>query len=150
VIVSIGDPDLAAWADGHAAGFEVAPLVELVKGRQVQVGFTISLYARLPMDKAPGAERLAAAAGIRERLREIVQSLVPPEGSRGRVEIEAPRAAVVLEPEGQREPEVALHARVFHGDSYFAETTADEEKRVYDATRQLTEMGLKERRRRIP
>ena len=30
--------------------FEAAPLVEMVRGRQVQVGFTISLYARLPQE----------------------------------------------------------------------------------------------------
>lgn len=143
--MSEGESDLTAWAKGHAARFEVAPLFEMVKGRKVQVGFTASLYARLPLEKAPGAERRAEAAAIRERLAEIVQSLVPREGSRARVEIDPPRAAVVLEPEGQREPEVALSARVFHGDDYFAEATVAEEKRVYDVIRRLTEIGLQEK-----
>jgi hypothetical protein len=40
--------------------------------------------------------------------------------------------------------------RVFHGDDYFAETTVAEEKRVYDVTRRLTEIGLQERHQRIP
>ena len=53
-------------------------------------------------------------------------------------------------PEGQREPEVALDARVFHGDNYFADATAAEEKKVYDATRRLTEMGFQERHQRVP
>ncbi len=142
--------DFTGWAKDHAACYEVAPLFEMVKGKKVQVGFTVSLYARLPLDKAPGAERRAEAAAIRERLAGMIQSLVPREGSRARVEIEAPRAAVVLEPEGQKEPEVALYARVFHGDDYFAEATAAEEKRLHEATRRLTEIGLQERHQRTP
>lgn len=141
------DPELTAWVLAHAASFEVAPLVEVVKGRQLQVGFTVSLYGRLPMDKPPGAERRAAAAEIRERLVKMIQSLAPTEGSRATLEIQAPRPGVVLEPEGEREPEVAVVARVFHGDDYFAETTVGEEKKVYAGTRRLVEMGLKERRR---
>jgi hypothetical protein len=68
--------DVAAWARAHEACFEMAPLVELVKGRKVQVGFTISLYARLPLDKPAGEERRKDAAKVLEGLREIVESLV--------------------------------------------------------------------------
>ena len=121
--------------------------MERVKGRQVQVGFTLSLYARLPMGQGAVEQQRAAAEEIRKHLREIVQSLAPPQESRARVEIDASRAAVVIEPEGGREPEIAVHARVFHRDDYFAETTVAEEKRVHDVTRRLTEMGFKERRR---
>jgi hypothetical protein len=142
--------DVAAWARDHGAGFEVSPLVEIVKGRQVQVGFTIGLFAALPLEKGPGPERATAAAEIRERLREIVRSLAPPEGSRARLEIDSPRPAVSFAPEGQVQPEIGLDARVFHGDDYFAEATAGEEERLRGVTRRLTEMGLRERRRRAP
>jgi hypothetical protein len=145
--VSEVGPDLAEWVEAHAPSFELAPLVELVKGRQVQVGFTLSLYARLPMGKVSAEQQRAAAEEIRRHLREIIQSFAPPQESRAGVEIDTPRG-VVIEPEGRREPEVAVHARVFHRDDYFAETTVGEEKRVHDATRRLTEMGFKERRRR--
>ena len=37
---------------------------------------------------------------------------------------------------------------MFHGRDYFAEVTEGEEKKVYAGVRRLTEMGLKERRRR--
>jgi hypothetical protein len=148
--VSEVGPDVVAWAEAHGVSFEVEPLVEMVKGRQVQVGFRISLHARLPMEKQPGPERRAAAGEIRERLLEIVRTLAPREGSRARVEIETPRTAVVLEPEGQMEPEVTLDVRVFHGDDYFAEVTLDEEKRLREVAGRLTGMGLKERRRRLP
>ena len=61
--------DVAAWAGAHGASFDVAPLVEMVKGRQVQVGFTLGLYARLPVESGPGPEREAAA--VTRRLTEM-------------------------------------------------------------------------------
>ena len=140
----------AAWAAAHGASFEVAPLVEMVRGRQVQVGFTVSLYARLPVDTAPGPERMAAAAEIWDGLREIAQALTPRVGSRARVEVEDQRAAAFFAPEGQMRPEVAFTARVFHGDDYFKEVTVTEEQRLRAVTGQLVEMGVKERPRRTP
>ena len=139
--------DVGAWARTHEASFEVAPLVEMVKGRQVQVGFTLGLYARLPLETGPGPERQAAAAEIWERLRDIAQSLAPKEGRRAGVEVEGHRAAAVFQPEGQMLPEVALNARVFHDHDYFKEVTVDEEARLRDVIRRLTDLGLKERRR---
>jgi hypothetical protein len=136
--------DVAAWARAHEACFELAPLLEMIKGRKLQVGFTVSLYARLPLDKGPGAERRADAAKVWERLREIAESLVPKEGSRARVEIEAPRTAAFFRPESQMKPEIALVARVFHGDSYLAEVTPDERDRFAAVAKRLTEMGLKQ------
>ena len=146
---SVGS-DVTAWAEAHGASFEVAPLVEMVRGRQVQVGFTISLYARLPLETRPGPERVAAAAEIWEALREIAQSLAPRVGARARVDVEAQRPAAFFAPEGKMLPEVAFTARVFHGDEYFAEVTVSEEQKLRAVTGQLTEMGLKERSRRIP
>ena len=143
-------PDVAEWARAHEASFEVAPLVEMDKGRRVQVGFTLGLYARLPLGSGPGPERRAAAAEIWEELREIAQALVPQKGSRARVEVEGPRAAAFFQPEGQMLPEVAFAARVFHGEDYFTEVTADEEKKVHGVVQRLTEMGLRERPRRAP
>jgi hypothetical protein len=127
----------------------VSPLVEIVKGRQVQVGFTIGLFARLPLEKRPGPGREAEAAEIRAGLREIVQLLAPPQGGRARLEIDGSRPGVSFAPEGQMQPEIGLDARVFQ-DDYFAEATAAEEDRLRAAIRRLTEMGLKERRRRTP
>lgn len=136
--------DVAAWARTHQACFEVTPLLELVKGRRLQVGFTINLYALMPLEKPPGEERLQEAAKVWARLREIVESLVPKEGSRARVEVEAPRTAAFFRPENQLKPELALSARVFHGDEYFAEVTAQEKDRLSTVTKRLTEMGLKQ------
>ena len=66
------ESDDAAWARDHRACFQVAPLIEMREKQKIQVGFTIDLYAGLPMDKTPGEERrrgvtenLGAAAGDR-------------------------------------------------------------------------------------
>jgi hypothetical protein len=142
--------DVAAWAAAHGASFEVAPLVEMVRGRPVQVGFTISLYARLPVEGGAGRKREAAAAEIWESLREIAQRLAPRVGPRARVDVEAQRPAAFFSPEGQMLPEVAFTARAFHGDDYFAEVTVSEERKLRAVTGQLAEMGLKERFRRTP
>jgi hypothetical protein len=146
--VGEGELDVAAWARAHHAAYELGPLVEMVKGRPVQVGFTISLYARLPLEAEPGDDRRAKVAEIGKVLREILQSLVPAEGGRARLEIDGPRAAVVFEPGAGREPEVDLTARVFHAHDYFAEATADEEGRLRAVARRLADMGLQARSRR--
>jgi hypothetical protein len=41
-------------------------------------------------------------------------------------------------------PEIAVVARVFHGEEYFAEVTADERERFSAVAKRLTEMGLKQ------
>jgi hypothetical protein len=148
-VSSVGS-DVAAWAAAHGASFEVAPLVEMVRARPVQVGFTISLYARLPVETGPGPERVAVAAEIWDALREIAQSLAPRVGPKARVDVEAQRPAAFFSPEGGMLPEVAFTARVFHGDDYFAEVTVSEEQKIRAVTGQLAEMGLKERLRRTP
>jgi hypothetical protein len=136
--------DVEAWARAHEACFEVAPLVEQGKAGKVQVGFTLSLYARLPLDKAPGADRRTAAAEVWERLRQIVQSLVPDEEGRARVEIEAPRTAAFFRPENQMKPEIGLVARVIHGGSYLADVTPEERERFAAVPKRLNDMGLKQ------
>jgi hypothetical protein len=138
--------EVAAWAVAHEVSFDVGPLVERFGGGLRQVGFTITFYVRLPAG-LPGPARRAAVAEIHEGLREIMRALEPPEGSKARLQVDPPRAAVVLEAEGRGHPEVVLGARVFHRDDYFQEATADEEKALHAAARRLREMGLRERPR---
>ena len=139
--------ETTAWAREHGACFEVEPLTEVRRGEHLQVGFTIRLYARLPMDQRQRPERWVEAARIRSRLREMLESLTPAQGSPARLEIQPFRTAFMT-PEGDLQPEVAVEARVFHGRDYFAEVTQGEEKKVYAGVRRLAEMGFKERRRR--
>ncbi len=137
------ESDDAAWARAHRACFQVAPLVEMREKQKIQVGFTVDLYAGLPMDKTPGTERTEESRSIWERLRAIVESLTPAEGSGVRVEIEPWRTAAYIRPENEMKPEVGLRARVFHGGDYFTATTVDERTRLSAAERKLVERGLR-------
>jgi hypothetical protein len=141
--MSTSDADTAAWAREHRACYELQPLVERHGGSKIQVGFTLTLYAALPMEKGPGPERREAGRQIWEKLREVVESLAPPADSRARAEIEPPRTAAFLRPENQMQPEIGLTARVFHGDDYFAPVTGEERNKLAGAEQKLASLGLK-------
>ena len=133
----------ATWARDHRACFQIGPLVEMRGKEKMQVGFTVDLYAALPLDKAAGPERLEEARRIWERLRTIVESLAPAEGSTARVEIEPFRTAAYLRRETEMKPEINLRARVFHGDAYFKSPTEDERKRLSAVEERLKAKGLR-------
>jgi hypothetical protein len=134
--------DEAAWARVNQVCFQVGPLVEMHGKEKIQVGFTLDLYAALPTDKAAGAERREEAHRIWERMRGIAESLVP-EGSRARLEIDPYQSAAFFRPENEMHPEIALRARIFHGEEYFAAVTADERARLGEVERGLAARGLR-------
>jgi hypothetical protein len=137
------ESDDAAWARAHRACFQVGPLVEMRGKEKIQVGYTVDLYAALPDDKAPGAERLEESRRVWEHLRAIMESLTPVKGSTARVEIEPFRIAAYLRRENEMKPEIGLRARVFHGDEYFKAVTPDERTKLFEAEQRLTSMGLR-------
>jgi hypothetical protein len=145
--LTVSEREVAEWARAHGGAFEVEPLLEIVRGRRVQVGFTLRLSARLPMEGRSREQRWAEAAEIEARLRGMLEAIAPPAGSPARLEIEPHRKAAILAPGADVEPEIEVSARVFHGENYFAEATVAEEKRAYAWARRLAEMGLVERRR---
>jgi hypothetical protein len=136
------DSDAAAWAKDHQASFESEPLIEMRGTEKVTVGFTLTLYARLPMEKPPGPERQEAGASLWQRLRGILESALA-EGSGGsRVDIEPMRAAAVLRPENEMQPEVALRARVVHPETFQAVTPGERDK-MATFEKKLVAMGLR-------
>jgi hypothetical protein len=137
--------DWPAWARTHRARFEMEPLVELVEGKQVQVGLTVFLYARMPMGEKDAATRRAKAAEVQAGLREIVQTLKPAPDSPARMQVQPPRQAAVLSPQGGMEPEISVEARVFHAGDYTAEVTREEKDKLLAAVRHgLAAAGVKE------
>jgi hypothetical protein len=137
--------DVAAWARTHRARFELEPLVELIDGRQVQVGLTVFLYARLPMGEKEGSKRRARAEEILVGLRDVVQKLKPGGDSPARMQIQPFRQAAVLSPQGGMEPEVAVEARFFHAGDYAKEVTREEKDKLLSGIRHgLTAAGLRE------
>jgi hypothetical protein len=137
------EDDVVAWAKANRAAFEVAPLIEMHGSARIQVGFTIDLYARWPQDKAAGAERRDEAAAVWERLRSILESVVPKQESNARVEIEPMRGAAHLRPENEMEPEIALRARVVHGDDLWKAVTPEERQGMSAFEKKLVAQGLK-------
>ncbi|HSD28923.1 MAG TPA: hypothetical protein VLL75_16605, partial [Vicinamibacteria bacterium] len=105
------DPaECRAWAAQVKAAWELTPLIEMEHGAPVQVGFELSLFARVPTDVAAGLERQAAGERTWDRLREIAESLLPLAGPDGRLEVDPFEAAARLRPETQFAPEVLLSA----------------------------------------
>ena len=138
-------PDVAAWAKEHGANYEVEPLIELVQGKQVQVGFAVNLYARLPIDERPRQERWLDEALIRGKLHAVLQSLAPPPGGRGRLVIQADRPVAFIAVSAGMVPEISATAHVFHGDDYLVAVTEGEKTKVYDAVKRLSQMGIQAR-----
>jgi hypothetical protein len=133
------------WAQQSKAAWEVTPLIEMERGAQVQVGFELSLYARVPADFAPGADDQAANEGVWDRLREIAESLVPLAGTDARIEVDPFEAASRLRPETQFAPEVLLSARLFHGSDLLAPVKTGDRERLKPLEDRLHELGLKPR-----
>lgn len=137
--------DVPAWARTHRARFELEPLVELIEDRQVQVGLTVFLYARFPMQEKEGARRRAQVEEIVLGLRDILQKLQPGSDSAARMQIQPFRPAAVLSPQSGMEPEVAVEARFFHSGDYTKEVTREEKDKLLSGIRHgLTAAGLKE------
>jgi hypothetical protein len=136
------ESDVAAWAKAHEACFETEPIIEMQGSAKVAVGFTLSLYARLPLEVPVGEERRKAGAALWERLRVILGEALEGEGVQAGVEVEPPRTAAVLRPENEMQPEIALRARVRHKEA-FEPLTADERARMSAFEKKISAMGLR-------
>ena len=138
------DNDVAAWAKAHQACFEAEPIIEVKGSEKITAGFTLTLYARLPMDVPVGEERRKAGAALWEQLRAILDRALEGEGVQSgvEVEVEPPRTAAVLRPENEMQPEIALRARVRHNEA-FEPLTADERQRMSAFEKTISAMGLR-------
>jgi hypothetical protein len=131
-----------AWAAEHKVCWEITPLVERHKGEQVQVGYDLSLFARIP-GMATDDGRAAGVQAVWERLEEIAQSLAPLVAGDGRIEVDPFEEAGRLRPETQFAPEVMLQARLFHSSDYFAPASATDREGLRPIEQRLAELGLR-------
>jgi hypothetical protein len=143
--MAIDPSECRPWAQQARAAWEVTPLVEMERGTQVQVGFELSLYARVPTDIPPGSDGEAAFEALWDRLREIAESLVPLAGKDARLEVDPFEAAARLRPETQFAPEVLLSARLFHGSDLLTPVRPGDRERLKPLEDRLQELGLKAR-----
>jgi hypothetical protein len=135
----------AEWARVHRACFETEALIEMVGGQRSQVGFTLQMFASVPMGVPFGEERQKAGADLLARLRSILDEATAAHSAEGagdaRIEIE-PDRGVVLRPDNKMEPEVVLRARVEHSSATKPATAGDRDA-MAAFTKRLTAMGLK-------
>lgn len=143
--MSIDPAECRTWAQQARAAWELSPLVEMERGAQIQVGFELELYARVPTEVPPSAERQDAFEALWDRLREIAESLLPLAGADARLEVDPFEAAARLRPETQFTPEVLLSARLFHGSDLLAPVKPGDRERLKPIEDRLHELGLKAR-----
>lgn len=137
--------EVGAWAREHRACWEITPLIEMHRGEQVQVGFELDLFARIPTEIAPSEDRQRAVEAIWDRLRAIAESMLPLAGAEGRLDVEPFEAAGRLRPETQFAPEVLLKARLLHASDYFAPVNAEDRNRLKPIEERLLQLGLRAR-----
>jgi len=138
------DPEeCRAWAAQVKAAWELTPLIEMERGAEVQVGFELSLLARVPGEVPEHLEQQAAVERTWDRLREIAESLLPVVGEDGRLEVDPYDAAARLRPETQFAPEVLLSARLFHGSDHLAPVKPGDRERLKPLEDRLHELGLR-------
>lgn len=140
--MSRSEADWVSWARAHRACFQNAPMIEVVKGERVQVGFSLTLYVSAPMEDAPGAQRGAAIGKLWDELKELAESVAPVEERTARVQLEQ-AARVVLRPENEFKPEVGLTFHLFpRGGALAAVTNADRD-RMSALEKRLATLGVK-------
>lgn len=140
------DPvEIQDWARQNKAAWEVTPLVEMHRGERTQVGFELSLYARLPPETQASSAEETALEGLWDRLREIAESLLPIAGDGARIEVDPFEAAGRLRPETNFAQEVLLTARLFHASDYFAPVADADRDRMKPLEARLTALGLRQR-----
>jgi hypothetical protein len=141
--VTVDTLETRAWAEKNRAAWEILPLVETTCGERRQLGYELDLYARIPTEIPPSAERQRKTAETWDRLREIAESLSGLGREGERVEVEPFDAGGRLRPENHFEPEVLLRARVVHPAEYLAPVGADERQHLGPMEERLRELGLR-------
>jgi hypothetical protein len=139
------EAEWAGWAREHRACFQTAPIVEYVRGGNVQVGFSVTVYVAAPLESKAGPEREQAVVKLWDELKLLADDVAPPEQRTARVQVEQ-SARVVMRPENEFKPEVNLTFHLFpRGLSMEAVTQADRDRMV-QLEKRLHAFGVKQGR----
>jgi len=139
------EAEWADWARRNRAAFQTVPLIEVVRGERLQVGFSLTLYVAAPMDGAPRAERGAEVGKLWDELKSLAEDLVPPEQRTARVQVEQ-SARVVLRPENEFKPEVGLTFHLMPRGGALAAVTEADRDRMAQLEKRLISFGVKQGR----
>jgi hypothetical protein len=133
------------WSAAQKACWEVTPLVELVDGRKVQVGFEFNVFAQFAKDVSGDEARKAAFPVLRAQLEALAGEVFPREEAVERFEIAPVESALRLRAEAEYAPEMLLLVRVFHRQEYFQPVGEDDRHRLSPLEDRLKAYGLKAR-----
>jgi hypothetical protein len=133
------------WARLHRAAFQTVPLIEVVRGDRLQVGFSLTFYVAAPLDTTPGAQRTALVGKLWDELKALAEDVVPSAERTARVEVEQ-SARVVLRPENEFKPEVGLTFHLLPRGGALAAVTNEDRDRVTQVEKRLLAFGVKQGR----
>jgi hypothetical protein len=139
------EAEWASWAREHRAAFQNVPLIEVVRGERVQVGFSLTLYVAAPKGETAGAGRSEAVAKLWQELNLLTEDIAPPEQRTARVQVEQ-SARVVMRPENELKPEVGLTFHLLPRGGTLAPVTAEDRERVAQLEKRLLAFGVKQGR----
>ena len=125
----------------HRAAFEPDPLIELVRGATVRVGFSLTIYVAAPMEEAPG-QRMETVRRLWDELKELAEDVSPEAQRTSRVQLEQ-AARVVLRPVNEFKPEVGLTFHVLPRGESLASVTLEDRERMTRLEKRLLSFGLK-------
>jgi hypothetical protein len=131
--------DLSKWITEHRCRYEIQPVIELSEGATHQVGFELSLYAELPVGETIAPELGRDLDAIRDRLGDILESLVPTD-ARARIE-RVPFRRAVRFLHGGRTPLVTQTVRIFHPD--YSDVQPGDREKFRPTEKRLLEMGFR-------
>lgn len=131
------------WAEENRAAWDLGRLVEMHEGKPVQVGYTLTLYARVPIEIPPSPERRAAVTDTWDRLREIADALVALEPVGTDIVVGPYDAEERFRRENGFKPEVSLEARIVHEKDYFEPVDDGARARLRPMEQRLRELGLR-------
>ena len=131
------------WAEENRAAWDLGRLVEMHEGKPVQVGYTLTLYARVPIEIPPSPERRAAVTDTWDRLREIADALVALEPVGTDIAVGPYDAEERFRRENGFKPEVSLEARIVHEKDYFQPVDDGARARLRPMEQRLRELGLR-------
>jgi len=139
------EAEWASWSREHKACFQTAPITEYVRGSNVQVGFSVTVYVAAPLESKAGRAREEAVAKLWEELKRLADDVAPPEQRTARVQVEQ-SARVVLRPENEFKPEVNLIFHVFPRGLSMEAVTQGDRDRMAQLEKRLHAFGVKQGR----
>jgi hypothetical protein len=126
------------WIRAHKCTYDIQPVVEMEEGGPTHLGYELNLHAELPVGETLSPEVAKDLDEIRDKLGDILESLVPKD-TKARIE-RAPFRRAVRFPKGGKNPMVTRTVRIFHPD-YQAMKPGDREK-FHPTEKRLEEMGF--------